>query len=126
MPTIYPNTQSCDLQMETNRFHFQYLKTVYAGQYFYQHFYYEIMQFENDTLVMHYNFWDDPEPHPEVQTLFYVRENTLTGQAEISEETDKKVISVTDITGREIHPDTREVIMIIRYSDGTSEKKYIY
>ena len=126
MPTIYPNTQSCDLQMETNRFHFQYLKTVYAGQYFYQHFYYEIMQFENDTLVMHYNFWDDPEPHPEVQTLFYVRESTLTGQTEISEETEKKVISVTDITGREIHPDTRGVIMIIRYSDGTSEKKYIY
>lgn len=78
--------------------------------------------------MMHYNFWDDPEPHPEAQTLFYVRESAITGQNEIAieSETEKTVIRVTDITGREIHPETRGVIMIIQYSDGTSEKRYIY
>jgi hypothetical protein len=55
--------------------HWWYLKTVYAGQYFYQHFYYEIVYFNNDTLEMHYNFWDDPEPHPQVGTIFLVKEN---------------------------------------------------
>ena len=75
MPTIYPNTQECEFDAETNRMHWWYLKTVYAGQYFYQHFFYEIVYFNNDTLEMHYNFWDDPEPHPQVGTIFIVREN---------------------------------------------------
>ncbi|MFC2102287.1 T9SS type A sorting domain-containing protein [Bacteroidota bacterium] len=79
MPTIYPNTQECDYDAPTNRMHWWYLQTVYAGQYFYQHFYYEVVYFNNDTLEMHYNFWDDPIPHPEVGTIFLVRE-TLTPQ----------------------------------------------
>lgn len=75
MPTIYPNTQQCEFQSSTNRMHWWYLQTVYAGQYFYQHFYYEVVHFENDTLEMHYNFWDDEVPHPQVGTLFLVKEN---------------------------------------------------
>ena len=62
MPTIYPNTQESTFEAETNRYHWWYLYLVYSGQYFYQHFYYEVVYFQNDTLEMHYNFWDDPEP----------------------------------------------------------------
>jgi hypothetical protein len=75
MPTIYPNTQQCEYDAETNRMHWWYLQTVYAGQYFYQHFFYDVVYFNNDTLEMHYNYWDDPEPHPQVGTIFLVREN---------------------------------------------------
>ena len=75
MPTIYPNTQQCEFDAPTNRFHWWYLDIVYAGQYFYQHFFYEVVYFNNDTLEMHYNFWDDPDPHPSVGTIFIVREN---------------------------------------------------
>lgn len=75
MPTIYPNTQQCEYDAETNRMHWWYLQTVYAGQYFYQHFFYDVVYFNNDTLEMHYNFWDDPEPYPQAGTIFLVREN---------------------------------------------------
>lgn len=77
MPTIYPNTQMCEYEASTNRFHFWYLKTVYAGMRFYQHFYYEVVRFDQDTLEMHYNYWDDPEPHPEVTTIILVK-NSVT------------------------------------------------
>lgn len=77
MPTIYPNTQQCEYEAGTNRMHWWYLKTVYAGQYFYQHFFYDVVYFNNDTLEMHYNYWDDPEPHPQVGTIFLVRENLI-------------------------------------------------
>ncbi|MCB2207234.1 MAG: T9SS type A sorting domain-containing protein [Bacteroidetes bacterium] len=77
MPTIYPNTQQCEYDAETNRMHWWYLQLVYAGQYFYQHFYYDVVYFNNDTLEMHYNYWDDPEPHPQVGTIFLVRENLI-------------------------------------------------
>lgn len=77
MPTLYPNTQQCEYQASTNRMHWWYLGTVWGGQYFYDHHYYEVVYFQNDTLEMHYNFWDDPEPHPEVGTIFMVKE-TLT------------------------------------------------
>jgi len=75
MPTIYPNTQQCEYDVATNRMHWWYLQTVYAGQYFYQHFFYDVVYFQNDTLEMHYNYWDDPEPYPEVGTIFLVKEN---------------------------------------------------
>jgi PKD repeat protein len=84
MPTIYPNTQECDYEASTNRFHWWYLQTVYAGQHFYQHFYYEVVYFSNDTLEMHYNFWDDPMPHPEVGTIFLVRENNTPQPANLT------------------------------------------
>lgn len=75
MPSIYPNTQQCEYQASTNRMHWWYLATVYSGQYFYDHFYYEVVYFNNDTLEMHYNFWDDPQPNPDAGTIFLVREN---------------------------------------------------
>jgi PKD repeat protein len=84
MPTIYPNTQECDYEASTNRFHWWYLQTVYAGQYFYQHFYYEVVYFSNDTLEMHYNYWDDPIPHPEVGTIFLVRESETPSPANLT------------------------------------------
>jgi hypothetical protein len=125
MPTIYPNTQECDFDAPTNRFHWWYLKVVYAGQYTYQHFYYEIVYFQNDTLEMHYNFWDDPEPYPEVGTIFLVRDTftSLADAPEVSINPDREVIRVTDITGREVYPETRGIILIYQYDDGTVEKK---
>lgn len=45
MPTIYPNTQESEYDAETNRYHWWYLKTVYAGQYFYQHFFMKLFTF---------------------------------------------------------------------------------
>lgn len=75
MPTIYPNTQQCDYDAPTNSMHWWWLQTVYAGMHFYTHVYYEVVYFENDTLIMHYNFWDDPVPHPEVGTIYLVKEN---------------------------------------------------
>ncbi|MEE4257264.1 MAG: T9SS type A sorting domain-containing protein [Bacteroidales bacterium] len=77
MPTIYPNTQQCDFDEPTNRMHWWWLETVYAGQHFYHHEYYEVVYFSNDTLIMHYNFWDDPVPNPDAGMIFLVRE-TLT------------------------------------------------
>ena len=76
MPTTYPNTQQCDYEASTNRFHWWYLYIVYAGQQTYQHHYYTVVHFQNDTLIMHYNFWNDPEPHPQIGTIFLVRENS--------------------------------------------------
>ncbi|MCB2220761.1 MAG: T9SS type A sorting domain-containing protein [Bacteroidetes bacterium] len=75
MPTLYPNTQQCEYQVASNRMHWWYLGTAWGGQYFYDHFFYEVVYFQNDTLEMHYNYWDDPEPHPEVGTIFLVKEN---------------------------------------------------
>jgi len=74
MPTLYPNTQQCEYQSATNRMHWWYLGTVWGGQYFYDHFFYEVVYFENGVLEMHYNYWDDPEPHPEVGTIYMVKE----------------------------------------------------
>jgi hypothetical protein len=74
MPSIYPNTQQCDYEASTNRMHFWYLSTVYAGQQTYTHIYYEIVSFENNVLEMHYNFWDDPEPNPDAGTIYLVKE----------------------------------------------------
>jgi hypothetical protein len=127
MPTIYPNTQECDFDAPTNRFHWWYLKIVYAGQYTYQHFFYEIVYFQNDTLEMHYNFWDDPEPYPEVGTIFLVRD-TFTG---IGDEpvkainTERELVRVYDLFGREVHKDTRGTLLLYLYDDGTVEKKYV-
>jgi hypothetical protein len=75
MPSLYPNTQQFEYQASTNRLHWWYLDIVYAGQHFYQHFYYEIVHFENDTLELHYNFWDDPQPFPDAGIIFLVKEN---------------------------------------------------
>jgi hypothetical protein len=72
-PYYYPDTQNWEFDAATNRLHFWYLDTVYAGQYFYQHFYYEIVSYTGNTVEMHYNFWDDPEPHPQAGTIVLSR-----------------------------------------------------
>ena len=77
MPTIYPNSQECTFDAPTNRMHWWYLYLVYSGMNLYTHFYYEVVYFSNDTLEMHYNYWDDPEPHPEIGTIFLVKENLM-------------------------------------------------
>lgn len=126
MPTIYPNTQQSGFDEATNRYHWWYLQTVYAGQYTYQHFYYEVVYFHNDTLEMHYNFWDDPEPHPEAGTIFLVRE-TAVGIDDLPAPVInplRKLIKAYDLTGREVDPETSGAILIYQYDDGTREKRY--
>lgn len=76
MPTLYPGTQQCEYQASTNRMHWWYLQTVWGGQYFYEHHYYEVVFFENGVLEMHYNFWDDPIPNPDAGTIYLTRVTT--------------------------------------------------
>jgi len=68
-PYYYPDTQLCEYEADTNRVHFWYLDTVYAGMHFYQHFFYEVAVYTGDYLELHYNYWDDSEAHPNVQTI---------------------------------------------------------
>ncbi len=125
MPTIYPNTQECDYQESTNRMHWSYLKTVYSGQYFYEHFFYEVVYFQNDTLEMHYNFWDDPEPHPDAGTIYLVKDNPVAIERTLVQDNiEKQLVRSTDILGREIHPESKGQIVIFHFSDGSIEKKY--
>lgn len=125
MPTIYPNTQLCDYDEETNRMHWSYLYVVYAGQYHYQHFYYDVVNFSNDTLEMHYNFWDDPIPHPQVGTIFLVKETTVGLNNLQSNDENREIIKVYDLMGREKSQNTRGELLIFIYSDGSSEKRFI-
>jgi len=126
MPTIYPNTQQSEFDAETNRYHWWYLKTVYAGQYFYQHFFYEIVYFQNDTLEMHYNYWDDAEPNPAVGTIFLVKQTTVGVEEEIhAEKRERKLLRVLDIMGRETSALEKGKILIYQYDDGSTEKKFI-
>ena len=126
MPTLYPNTQESDFQVETNRYHWRYLETIYVGQYFYADFFYEVVYFQNDTLEMHYNFWDDSEPHPDAGTIFLVRETSVG----IDEEPvsiynpGRKLLKVYDMLGREADPESRDAILIYQYDDGFYEKRY--
>lgn len=73
MPTTYPDTQQCNYDVPTNRVHFWYLQTVYAGQRFYQHHYLEVVAYTGNYLELHYNFWDDDVPHPDFQTIVLYR-----------------------------------------------------
>lgn len=125
MPTLYPNTQQSEFEAETNRYHWWYLQTVYAGQYFYQHFFYEVVYFNNDTLEMHYNFWDDPEPHPQAGTIFLVRETSVGFEDDLVKNNEKKeLIRVFDLMGREADPGTQGEILIFLYNDGSVEKRF--
>lgn len=72
-PFYYPDTQSCEFDEATNRLHFRYLQSIYNGNYIYQHFYYEVVSYTGNTLELHYNYWDDPEPHPQAGTIILVR-----------------------------------------------------
>lgn len=126
MPTIYPNTQESEFEAETNRYHWWYLQTVYAGQYFYQHFFYEIVYFQNDTLEMHYNFWDDEVAHPEVGTIYLVKQTSVgIDDNLVSEREEKELIRVVDLLGREKSTETKGEILIYQYSDGSTEKRFL-
>lgn len=74
MPSLYPDTQECEYLAESNRMHWWYLGTAWGGQYFYDHFFYTVVSFENGVLEMHYNFWNDPEPHPQTGIIYLVKE----------------------------------------------------
>lgn len=77
MPSTYPNTQQCEYDSETNRFHWWYLSSVYAGISTYQHIYIEVVTFDDNYIEMHYNFWNDPEPNPEAGTLILYKESEV-------------------------------------------------
>jgi hypothetical protein len=74
MPPLYPDSQQVEFDSETNRVHFYYLSTVYAGNYFYTHFFYEVIHYDGTNLHLAYNFWDDPEPYPDTQLIILERE----------------------------------------------------
>jgi hypothetical protein len=76
MPDLYPDTQVASHDAATNRVQFRYLDIVYAGQYFYESIWFEIAAYTGDYLELHYNFWDDPEPHPQVQKLVLTRQGS--------------------------------------------------
>jgi hypothetical protein len=77
MPTIYPNTQQVEYSSTTNRVHFWYLSTVYSGNTFYTHYYFEVIYYDGVTLHMAYNFWDDPEPHPDTQLIILEKDGVM-------------------------------------------------
>jgi hypothetical protein len=95
MPSLYPNTQQCEYQASTNRMHWWYLGTVWGGQYFYDHFYYEVVYFQNDTLEMHYNFWDDPQPNPDAGTIFLVKESLTPPPTVLQSDVIDNTVSLT-------------------------------
>lgn len=75
---------------------------------------------------MHYNFWDDPEPHPEIGSIALVRETSVgTEQIPVHTTNNRKLLKVYDLTGREVEPGTPGRILIYRYDDGSSEKKLL-
>ncbi len=126
-PYYYPNTQMSDYDAESNRFHWRYLETVYAGQYFYTDHFFEVVYFQNDTLEMHYNFWGDPNPNPDAGTLFLVRQ-TFTGIEDelINDQNhNRKLVKVIDMMGREVSQETTGTVVIYLYNDGTTEKKFL-
>lgn len=123
MPRIYPNTQTWDIDYENNRLHFRYLSLVYAGRRTYQHFYYDIVDFNSDMFELHYNFWNDHEPHPDVQKLVLAKSPTDVEDNNLS--ATKELIRVIDLYGFELPIDTKGIPAIYEYDDGSIEKKII-
>lgn len=75
---------------------------------------------------MHYNFWDDPEPYPQVGTIFLVKQTTVGLDEGLPFENEKKeLIRVVDLMGRARSPKTKGEILIFQYSDGTTRKRII-
>ena len=76
---------------------------------------------------MHYNYWDDPEPHPAVGTLFLVRATaTDVDEGQIVQITqERKLVKVYNIMGQEVPENSKGQILIYLYSDGYTEKKFI-
>lgn len=123
MPSLYPDTQRWEYDEETDRLHFSYLKVVYAGQKTYQHFYFDVVNYSENMMELHYNFWDDPEPNPDAQKLT-LSKNPTSVKNEMSS-IQKQLIRVTDITGKTLDKSTIGIPLIFQYSDGTIEKRLI-
>lgn len=121
MPGIYPDTQKWEYDTETNRLHFWYLQTVYAGQKTYTHIFYEVTNFSDNYLELHYNFWDDPEPQPDAGKLVLTMEPTSVEDSPIVNN-NRELIRITDITGRQVFDKTPGIPLIYQYNDGTIEK----
>ncbi len=64
MPPVYDDTQTWSYDPVTNRVGFRYLSSVYAGRWTYTNIWYEVVGYTGNELLLHWNFWDDPEPHP--------------------------------------------------------------
>jgi hypothetical protein len=122
MPSIYPDTQRWEYEAETNRLHLWYLQTVYAGMKTYTHIYYEVVNFNETYLELHYNFWDDPEPNPDATKLVLTMEPTSVEDTPLVN-VDRELIRVTDITGREVNERTVGIPLIFQYNDGSIEKR---
>jgi hypothetical protein len=95
MPSLYPDTQECEYEASTNRMHWWYLGTAWGGQYFYDHHFYEVVYFQNDTLELHYNFWDDPVPQPDAGTIFLVKESMTPAPTLLQTEVTNNDVSLT-------------------------------
>lgn len=121
MPTLYPNTQKWRYDEETNRLIFEYLKVVYAGQKSYTYIMFEVVNFDEEYLELHYNFWDDPEPQPDAQKMVLTR-NTTSVTEKTNINSNRELIRVTDITGKEVPEKTLGIPLIYQYNDGTIEK----
>lgn len=126
MPSIYPDTQTWDIDYENGRMQFKYLKIVYAGRKTYQYFYYDIVKFDDNYLELHYNFWNDPEPSPGIQKIVLHR-NETTNVVEENLNKNKELLRVIDIFGREIELNEVKTSkpLFFQYNDGTVEKRYI-
>lgn len=125
MPSIYPDTQTWEVEKETNRLHFKYLKTVYAGQRTYTHFFYNVVNYDSEMFELHYNFWNEPEPQPEIERIVLSKSpNTHVNNQEITN-SNRKLIGVYDMLGNEVSPEVYEGLMLYRYDDGSVEKKII-
>jgi len=86
-----------------------------------------VVYFNKDILETHYNFWDDPVPHAKAAKLFLVRQ-TFTGIDDnpiATKNTDRELVKVFDIQGREVSKDTNGSILIYLYDDETREMKFI-
>jgi len=127
MPTVYPNTQWCDYDAVTNRFSLNWLEAVYAGMYFYRHNYYEVVYFATDSLKMDYNYWDDPIPHPDVETLMLTKVTPVTGIKEELQPNGRehRLVRIIDMLGREVAPDSKGQMLIYLYDDGIAEKRWV-
>lgn len=126
MPSIYPDTQTWDIDYENGRLHFKYLQLVYAGRRTYQHFYYDIVKFDDNNLELHYNFWNDPEPSPGIQKIVLQR-NETTSVVEDNINKNKELLRIIDIFGREIglNEVNTSMPLFYQYNDGSVEKRYI-
>ncbi len=69
MPDLYPDTQWVEYDEDSNRLIFTYLNIAYAGQYFYQSFFFEVAEYSGNYVDLHYNTYDYDPALPHVQRI---------------------------------------------------------